>query len=81
MVKKKPIRLKGKLSFSRYFQKLKKGDSVAIVKEESLKTDFPKSLQGRTGKIEGERGRSYIVRVEKKQHIIAPVHLKKIKTI
>ena len=80
MVLKKPVREKGKFSFSKYFQKLKEGDSVAIVREISLKTNFPKSLQGKTGRVEGKRGKSYLVRVEKKQYIIAPIHLKKIKT-
>ena len=81
MVLKKPIREKGKFSFSQYFQRLKEGDFVAVIRNISLKTNFPKSLQGRTGKVEGKRGRCYIIRVEGKQHIIDPIHLKKIKTI
>lgn len=81
MVTKKSIRTKGKLPFSRYFQRLNQGDFVAVIVETSLKTNFPKSLQGRTGKIEGKKGRSYLVRIEKKQYIINPVHLKKIQTI
>lgn len=81
MVDKKPLRTKGKISFSRYFQELQEGDSVAIVREHSIDAKFPSSLQGRTGKVEGKRGKSYLVRVLKKQYIIEPVHLKKIKTM
>ena len=81
----KKMREKGKLSFSRYFQNFNEGDSVAVVIEPSLKASFPKRLHGRTGRIDGKRGRSYIVELndqeKKKSFIIAPIHLKKIRTI
>jgi len=84
MVKKK-IRTKGKIQFSRYFQKLEKGDSVAVVKEPAIPSSFPKRLQGRTGLVEEKRGKAYIIKLKdqkkEKKFIINPIHLKKIKQI
>ena len=79
MVNKKPIRTRGKLQLSRYFQKFQEGDSVSVVEERSQAISFPKRLQGRTGIIGGKQGRNYIVKIEKKKFFIAPIHLKKIK--
>ena len=82
MVRRKKVRTRGKLQLSRYFQELKEGDSVAIVKEKSVASAFPKRMQGRTGVIEGIRGRSKIIKVKdqnkEKRFIIKPIHLKKI---
>ena len=79
----KPIRTRGKVSFSRYFQILKEGDRVAVVNERSLHPSFPKRLQGRTGKVKGKVGKSYLVLIKdqtkEKEFIIQPIHLKKIK--
>lgn len=83
MPKRKNIRERGKISFSRAFQRLKKGDSVAVIKEVSIDSYFPKRIQGRTGIVEGKRGRSAIVVLKdsnkEKKFIINPIHLKKIK--
>jgi len=83
MVRRKSVRTRGKVQLSRYFQELKKGDSVAVVRESSLKSNFPVRLQGRTGTVEGKRGKSYIVKIKdqdkEKRFIIKPIHLKKIK--
>ncbi len=83
MVNKKPIRTRGKLQLSRYFQELKKGDFVAISKEQSLPVNFPKRFQGLTGIVEGKRGKAYIVKIKdnkkNKTILIEPIHLKKIK--
>lgn len=83
MVRKKKIRKKGKLQLSRYFQELNEGDFVAVVKESSVQAKFPERIQGRTGIIEGKRGRSYIIKIKdqekEKKFLIAPIHLKKIK--
>ncbi|NCN86452.1 50S ribosomal protein L21e [archaeon] len=85
MVRRKEIRTRGKFSFSRYFQRFKEGDNVAVVREVSLVASFPKRLQGRTGVVIGKRGKSYIVKIKDqakpKDYLIAPVHLKKIKQI
>ncbi len=81
----KPVRSRGKLKLSRYFQKLKKGDSAAVIIEKSINFNFPKNLQGRTGIIEEKRGKSYLVRIKdhnkEKRYLIAPIHLKKIKQL
>ena len=85
MVNRKPVRTRGKLSFSRYFQKLEKGDKVSIVREKSIEFDIPERFQGRTGIIDGKQGRSYLVKIndqDKEKHIlIKPIHLKKIKNL
>lgn len=83
MSKKKPVRTRGKLSLSRYFQELKKGDTVAVVREPAVQSSFPLRLQGRTGFVEGKRGKSYVVKIKdikkEKTFLIQPIHLKKIK--
>jgi len=84
MSKKKPVRTRGKLQLSRYFQELSPGDSVAVVKEASVRSNFPKRLQGRTGKIKAKKGRAYVVSIKdqnkEKECIIKSIHLRKIKT-
>ena len=81
----KPVRTRGKLKLSRYFQELKKGESVAVVAEPAVQFRFPKNIQGRTGKIEEKRGKSYLVKIKdhdkEKGYLIAPIHLKKIKQV
>lgn len=83
MTDRKPIRTRGKIQLSRYFQTFKEGDAVAVVEEKNIDSKFPKRLQGRTGKINKRIGRSYSVLIKnqkkQKKFIIAPVHLKKIK--
>ncbi len=82
MLKRKRIREKGKIKLSRYFQNLKEGDKVSIVRDLSVKAGFPKSIQGRTGEVEGKRGNCYIIKVKTgkadKKFIIHPVHLKRV---
>jgi len=83
MNKKKKQREHGKIKFSRYFQKFKKGDRVAVIKELALQPKFPKQIQGRSGVIESKRGSAYIVKIndlnKEKVYIIHPVHLIKLK--
>ena len=83
MAGRKPIRTRGKLPLSRYFQKLEKGDFVAIAREKSVASDFPLRLQGRTGVVEGKQGKSYIVKIKdgrkEKRLLVEAIHLKKIK--
>lgn len=82
MVGRKPVRTRGKFKLSRYFQSLNKGDKVSVVKEVSLPSNFPKRLQGRTGNVEGKRGRAIIVNIKDqakaKSFLIEPIHLKKV---
>lgn len=81
-MKRKNVRSRGKFSFSRYFQRLKKGDNVAVDIERSQEVRFPKRLQGRTGSVESSRGAFAIVKIKdqnkEKEFVIHPIHLKKI---
>ena len=83
MAHRKPVRTRGKLQLSRYFQKFEKGDNVAVVKEVAMQPRFPARLQGRTGVVSGMRGKAYIVKIKdqtkEKIFLIEPIHLKKIK--
>ncbi|MBI2630474.1 50S ribosomal protein L21e [Candidatus Pacearchaeota archaeon] len=73
---------KGKLKLSRMFQELKKGNKVGINRELAVPGSFPKRIEGRTGIVEGKRGRFYIIKIndfnQEKKFIIDPIHLKKI---
>lgn len=83
MVGKKKVRTRGKIQLSRYFQEIKNGDFVAIVREPSVQSSFPVRIQGRTGKVEGRRGKAYMINLrdqnKEKKFLIEPIHLKKIK--
>ncbi len=83
MVKRKPIRTRGKLQLSRYFQSFEEGARVAVVNESAVQSSFPLRLQGRTGVVLGKRGKSYLVQIKdqnkEKQFLVEPIHLKKIK--
>jgi len=82
-MRKKNIRARGKVQLSKYFQELKQGDFVAVIKEQAVNSNFPERLQGRTGTIKDRKGNSYIVKLKdkkkEKEFIIKPIHLKKIK--
>ena len=83
MLKHKRIREKGKIPLSKYFQKIDSGDYVALVTELGIQArDFPKRMQGRTGRVIKKRGSAYVVEVSdfnmKKRYSVKPVHLKKI---
>ncbi len=83
MAGKKKVRTRGKIQLSRYFQEMEKGDFVAIVREPSVQSSFPVRIQGRTGKVEGRRGKAYMINLrdqnKEKKFLIEPIHLKKIK--
>jgi len=82
MLRRKPIRSRGKLPLSKYFQDFESGESVAVTIERSLQPRFPSNLQGKTGIVEGKRGKAYLVKIrvsdKDKTFIIEPIHLKKI---
>lgn len=84
MLKHKRIRERGKLPLSRYFQDLRQGDKVAVVRDLSQPAAFPERIQGLTGTVKEKRGNSYVLEImqgrQLKKFIISPVHLKKIKT-
>lgn len=74
---------KGKPGLSKHFQNFEKGETAAIVREPSLRANFPERLQGRTGTIIGKKGKVYILELKEndkiKKFLIEPAHLKKIK--
>ena len=84
MLSHKNPRQKGKISFTRFFQKFKEGDHVAVAKELSIPFPYSDRLQGRTGKVIQKRGSAYYVEIadlgKPKRYIIQPIHLKKIET-
>ncbi len=80
---KKPLRKRGKISISRYFQKFNEGDRVTLMIDPSVHSAMPyKRFLGKAGKIIGKRGACYIVEIKdfnaKKKAIIHPVHLQKV---
>ena len=85
MTDRKPVRTRGKLQFSRYFQELKEGDFVAISREPAVQSSFPERLQGITGTIKKRQGKAYIIKIKdgnkEKEILIEPIHLKKIKQV
>lgn len=84
MARRKDVRTRGKIPFSRAFQNLEEGDYVAVVREPAMTPRFPKRIQGKTGIIEKKKGRSFVIKIndmnKEKRFIIGPVHLKKIQT-
>ena len=87
MLKRKKTREKGKIRLSEYFKELKGGDVVAIKRDLSLPEGrgFPRRIQGKTGVVNGKRGRCYIIKMKdynmEKSYIVHPVHLKKLKSL
>lgn len=84
MLTHKAIRTKGKVSLTRYFQKFKQGDHVAIVRDLAIQSPgFPRRMQGRTGIIIEPKGSSYVVAIKdftkEKKYIVKPIHLQRIK--
>ncbi len=82
-MKGKRIREKGKIKLSNYFKKLEDRDTVAVVKEPSINSGFPKRIIGMSGKIKSSRGRCKLIEIKDgdkiKTFIIHPIHLKKLK--
>ncbi len=83
MIKRKNAKTHGKLKLSQYFQELKEGDKVAIVREQSEEPKFPERIQGKNGIVIGRRGNACIIKIKdgnaEKIHIIKPIHLLKTK--
>ncbi|MBX4196717.1 50S ribosomal protein L21e [Candidatus Pacearchaeota archaeon] len=82
MLKQKRMRDRGKLSLTRFFQKFKPGDAVAVVREHAVPFGYSTRVHGRTGKVIAQRGSAYEVEVndinKPKRYLIKPIHLKKI---
>ncbi len=80
----KDTRNKGKISLTRYFQDLKKGDKVNLIVESSVhKGMYHPRFIGKSGSVVNKRGRCYEILIKdankKKTLIVHPIHLKKIK--
>jgi len=82
MIIRKNIKTRGKVRLSQYFQELKDGEKVAIIREQSSEPKFPIRIQGKTGVIAGKKGAAYIIKLmdgnELKTYVIKPIHLKKL---
>jgi large subunit ribosomal protein L21e len=82
MLKRKAVRQRGKVSFTRFFQKFKEGDYVAVAQDKSIKFGYQDKLQGRTGRVLKQRGSAYEVEIndlnKPKIYMIKPVHLIKV---
>ena len=83
MAKTKKIRQRGKIRLSDYFKVFKEGDTVAIVKEQSVASSYPDRIIGKTGKVIASRGTFKMVELNDgnkvKQFLVHPIHLKKLK--
>jgi len=82
MLKRKTVREKGKVGLSKLFANIQIGDTVALVRNLSFTSDFPKRFQGKTGKVSGKRGMSLIVEIydgkRPKTLIVKRINLKKL---
>lgn len=85
MLKHKRTRDKGKISFTKYFQKFAPGERISVVRELSIPLGYSKRIQGRTGKVIEKRGAAYYVEIsdlgKTKKYLIKPIHLKKIEDV
>jgi len=84
MLKRRPIREKGKQPLSHIFKTLNIGDYVTLKAELcGVPVPFLKRMQGKSGKVTGKRGESYVVTIKDgnrpKQYIVPSIHLKKLK--
>lgn len=82
MAKQRRIRTRGKVPFSKYFQKFKAGDFVAVTRELIAPLGYSHRVQGRTGVVIKKQGNAYEVEVKDlnspKRYFIHPIHLTKI---
>jgi len=85
MLKQKRVRERGKISLTRYFQKFSEGDSVAVVRNLSVKFGYTNRIHGKTGKVIKKKGSAYEIEIKDynkpKRYLIKPIHLKKIQDI
>ena len=82
ILRKKP-RERGFSSITRAMQRFEKGDSVNIVIDSSIHKGMPHiRFHGKTGKIKGKQGESYIVGIsdgkKNKSLVIKPEHLRRV---
>jgi large subunit ribosomal protein L21e len=82
ILRKKP-RERGLISITKTLQQFEEGDRVNIVIDPSVHKGMPHiRFQGRTGKVKGKQGDSYIVDIsdgkKNKSLIIKPEHLRRV---
>ncbi len=80
---KKGVREKGKISITRYFQKLESGDKVILNAEPAVQRGlYHPRFHGKMVTVKGLKGRSYVVELKDrtvvKELIVHPVHLKRV---
>ncbi|MBW3022644.1 50S ribosomal protein L21e [Candidatus Woesearchaeota archaeon] len=79
---KKAPRTRGKISITRYFQELKKGDKVVLKAEPAYhKGLYDLKFHGKICTVEGKKGKCYEVSLKEgkvKTLVVHPVHLKKV---
>ena len=73
----------GKISITRYFQKLENGEHVILKVEPAVqKGMYHARFHGYPATVVGKRGRCYLVMIndqgKKKELIVHPIHLKKL---
>ncbi|MEM4605716.1 MAG: 50S ribosomal protein L21e, partial [Candidatus Pacearchaeota archaeon] len=71
----------GKISLSEYFKSFNEGEKVSIVEEKSLKSNFPKRIIGRIGRVIGKRGEYFLIELKEgkklKNYAIHPINLRR----
>lgn len=76
-------REKGKIRISRYLQKFKKGDIVAVDIDPKYQAIPHPRFNGKSGRVTGRQGRCYFVEIrdgdKKKNILVAPEHLNALK--
>ena len=82
-VMRKPLRERGKLAISKFFQKFKEGDRVVLKTEPAYqKGNFHRRFHGQAGIVQGAQGNCFLVQIKdgrKSKTIIShPVHLKRV---
>ncbi len=80
----KPVRRKGKISISRFFQNFEDGERVILSVEPAIqKGMYDPKYMGMTGTIMRRTGKCYEVNIvdqkKEKTLLVHPVHLKRIK--
>ncbi|MBT7902964.1 50S ribosomal protein L21e [Candidatus Woesearchaeota archaeon] len=80
---KKPVRSRGKISISKFFQELVAGDTVQLLAEPAYqKGMYFRRFHGKAGVVKSKRGKCYEIAIKDfnkaKMLIVHPVHLKKI---
>lgn len=82
----KDVRMRGKISVSRYFKKYNDGEQVLLKAEPAVQSGmYPTKYHGKVGRICGKKGECYEVKIydfkKAKTFIIHPIHLRAVKEV